>query len=191
MVDTNGDGKRGEYTEPNQPLDPSKDRRLNVATYGIGVAPDGVGVDLDPRVPGLHRAHGSGRGSAEHRADGNLRSAVRRPKKAGYGPRGMDVDRNGVVWVPLSSGHMASFDRRKCKVLNGPTAASGRHCPEGWTLYQFPGPAVQGLQRAGQRRVRAITPGSTSSTRSASAPTCRWRPATPTSRSSRSSTASG
>ena len=33
-----------------------------------------------------------------------------------------DIDRNGVVWVPLASGHLGEFDRRKCKVLNGPTA---------------------------------------------------------------------
>ena len=53
------------------------------------------------------------------------------PKAAinGFGPRGMDIDRNGVVWIPLASGHLASFDRKKCKgPLNGPTA-TGRHCP--------------------------------------------------------------
>jgi hypothetical protein len=61
----------------------------------------------------------------------------------------MDVDRNGVVWTPLSSGHMASFDRRKCKVLNGPTAASGKHCPEGWTLYPFPGPQFKDFKEPG------------------------------------------
>jgi hypothetical protein len=70
-------------------------------------------------------------------------------KTPGYGPRGMDVDRNGVVWTPLSSGHMASFDRRKCKVLNGPIAASGRHCPEGWTLYPFPGPQFKDFNEPG------------------------------------------
>src|SRR5262249_57604234 len=60
---------------------------------------------------------------------------------SGFGPRGGDIDRNGVMWVPLASGHMASFDRRKCKgPLNGPTVANGRHCPEGWTPYPFPGP---------------------------------------------------
>ena len=33
----------------------------------------------------------------------------------------------------------ASFDRSKCKgPLNGPAAATGQHCPEGWTLYPFP-----------------------------------------------------
>ena len=49
---------------------------------------------------------------------------------SGFGPRGGDIDRNGVMWVPLASGHMASFDRKKCKgPLNGPTIANGRHCP--------------------------------------------------------------
>ena len=34
----------------------------------------------------------------------------------GYTPRGIDVDSNGVIWTALaSSGHLASFDRRKCK----------------------------------------------------------------------------
>ena len=64
--------------------------------------------------------------------------------KPGFGIRGGDIDRNGVVWASLSSGHLASFDRRKCKVLNGPTA-TGDHCPEGWTLYQYPGPGFEGL----------------------------------------------
>jgi hypothetical protein len=28
--------------------------------------------------------------------------------------------------------------------LNGPTAATGQHCPEGWTLYPLPGPNYKG-----------------------------------------------
>jgi hypothetical protein len=62
--------------------------------------------------------------------------------------RGMDVDRNGVVWVSLASGHLGSFDRRKCKVLNGPTA-TGKHCPEGWTLHQLPGPQFENVTEGG------------------------------------------
>jgi hypothetical protein len=62
----------------------------------------------------------------------------------GFAPRGMDVDSNGVVWAVLSSGQLASFDRRKCKgPLNGPTA-TGQHCPEGWALYALPGPNYKG-----------------------------------------------
>src|ERR1700680_1688268 len=62
----------------------------------------------------------------------------------------MDVDSKGVVWTPLSSGHYASFDRSKCKgPLNGPAAATGQHCPEGWTLYPLPGPNYQGAVENG------------------------------------------
>jgi len=61
----------------------------------------------------------------------------------GYHPQGIDVDRNGIVWAALSSVHLASFDRGKCKVRSGPTA-TGQHCREGWTLYPVPGPAFKG-----------------------------------------------
>ena len=67
------------------------------------------------------------------------------PGVFGFAPRGIDVDRNGVIWTALSgSSHLASFDRRKCKVTNGPTA-TGQHCPEGWTLYTTPGPKMKGV----------------------------------------------
>jgi hypothetical protein len=63
----------------------------------------------------------------------------------GYTPRGIDVDSNGVIWTALAgSGHLASFDRRKCRILSGPEARTGQHCPEGWTLYRAPGPHFKG-----------------------------------------------
>ena len=56
-----------------------------------------------------------------------------------------DIDRKGVVWVSLASGHLGSFDRRKCKgPLNGPKA-TGDHCPEGWSFHQYPGPGFKGI----------------------------------------------
>ena len=64
---------------------------------------------------------------------------------SGFTPRGIDVDRDGVIWTALAgSGHLASFDRRKCETLNGPMA-TGQHCPEGWTLYETPGPHFKGV----------------------------------------------
>jgi hypothetical protein len=46
------------------------------------------------------------------------------------------------MWSALASGHLGAFDRRKCKgPLNGPNA-TGKHCPEGWTLYPLPGPQL-------------------------------------------------
>ena len=149
VVDSNGNGKRDEYTEPNQPLDPAKDRRLNVSTYGIGVAPDGA-VWTSVRVfPGFIVRTVPGANPPATALSEIYEVPFNNTKDPGYGPRGMDVDRDGVAWVPLSSGHMGSFDRRKCKVLNGPTAATGKHCPEGWTLYPFPGPQFQDIKESG------------------------------------------
>jgi hypothetical protein len=57
----------------------------------------------------------------------------------------MDIDRDGVAWVALASGHLASFDRRKCTgPLNGPQA-TGQHCPEGWSFFTEPLPQYQNL----------------------------------------------
>jgi hypothetical protein len=81
------------------------------------------------------------------------------PKAAvqGFSPRGMDIDRKGVVWAALASGHLASFDRSKCKgPLNGPTA-TGQHCPEGWTLYPEPLPQLQNVAESGSAEASYYT----------------------------------
>jgi len=78
------------------------------------------------------------------------------PPAPGYGPRGGDVDRNGVYWVSLASGHLGSFDRRKCRVLNGPKA-TGAHCPEGWTFHQLPGPQLRDVQEPGSAEASYYT----------------------------------
>ncbi len=63
----------------------------------------------------------------------------------GFDPRGVDIDRDGVVWTALAgSSHLASFDVRKCKDLTGPQKTDGSQCREGWTLYQTNGPKLAG-----------------------------------------------
>src|SRR5205807_1899439 len=42
VLDTNGNGRRDEYVEPNAPLDPTKDRRINAGFYAVAPAPDGA-----------------------------------------------------------------------------------------------------------------------------------------------------
>lgn len=72
------------------------------------------------------------------------------PGKLGYFPRGIDIDRNGLVWTGLAgSGQLASFDRSKCKVLSGPASFDGQHCVEGWTLYDVPGPQMKNITDGG------------------------------------------
>jgi hypothetical protein len=151
ILDTNGNGKRDEdYVEPNQPVDPSKDKRIVAGLYGIGYDPnDGTIWGSVLSMPGgvVHVIPGDNPPATT--LTEYYEVPFNEPKAAvnGFGPRGMDIDRKGVVWIPLASGHMASFDRKKCKgPLNGPTIANGRHCPEGWTLHQFPGPQFENIK---------------------------------------------
>ena len=41
ILDTNGNGKRDAYVEPNQPVDPTKDKRIDAGLYAVAPAPDG------------------------------------------------------------------------------------------------------------------------------------------------------
>jgi hypothetical protein len=153
VIDTNGNGKRDEWTEPNQPLDPAKDKRIVGALYGIGVNPkDGTIWGTILTFPGYIIRVDPGANPSE-----TALAEIYEPPLPGYGPRGFDIDRNGLAWVPLSSGHMASFDRGKCKVLRGPDTANGRHCPEGWTLYPFPGPQMAGVPDTGSAEASYYT----------------------------------
>jgi len=39
ILDTNGNGKRDAHVEPNDPVDPTKDKRIAVALYSVAVNP--------------------------------------------------------------------------------------------------------------------------------------------------------
>jgi hypothetical protein len=151
IVDANGNGRRDEHVEANQPLDPTKDKRIAGGFYAASPAPDGSVWGSQLGFPGavVRLVPGS---NPPHTALAEYYQPPfdhPDPAKRGYSPRGMDVDRNGVAWVALASGHLASFDRRKCQgPLKGPTAVSGQHCREGWTLYTEPLPQMQGVADA-------------------------------------------
>jgi cytochrome c5 len=147
VMDTSGNGRRDAYVEPGQPDDPTKDRRLAINIYAVAVNPvDGSvwGTMLGFPMPGYIVRINPGSTPTE-----TALTEVFEPPFPGYGPRGGDIDRNGVYWVSLSSGHLGRFDRRQCKgPLNGPKA-TGKHCPEGWTLFPFPGPQFRDVSEPG------------------------------------------
>jgi hypothetical protein len=146
VVDNNGNGKRDAYTEPNQPADPTKDKRLAIQFYGDSPGFDGSVWGTVQGMPGALGRFVPGAHPPETALTEIYEVPWNNPKAAnqGFAPRGMDIDSNNVVWTVLSSGHLASFDRRKCTApLNGPTA-TGQHCPEGWALYPLPGPNYKG-----------------------------------------------
>ena len=151
ILDTNGNGKRDEYVEPNQPVDPAKDKRFGGGFYSVAPAPDGSVWGTVLGFPGAIVRLSPGANPPETALAEVYEPPFDDPgaKISGFSPRGGDVDRNGVMWVALASGHLASFDRRKCTApLNGPKA-TGRHCPEGWTLYPEPLPQFKGVTDSG------------------------------------------
>jgi hypothetical protein len=171
VLDTNGNGKRDAYAEVEQKVltapsgeslgtsaavpaissDPSKDTRLNAAFYGLAIGTDGTVWGSVLGFPGGIVRLTPGSNPPETALAEYFEVPYNNPKAPvwGYSPRGMDIDRNNVAWVALGSGHLASFDRRKCKgPLNGPTA-TGQHCPEGWTLYPTPGPNFKNVKDSG------------------------------------------
>ena len=149
ILDTNGNGKRDAHVEPNQPRDPAKDTRYGGGLYAVAPAPDGSVWGTALGMPGALVRLVPGANPPETALAEVYEPPFNDPKNPGFSPRGGDVDRNGVYWAALASGHLASFDRRKCKgPLNGP-AAVGPHCPEGWTLYTEPLPQLKGVTDSG------------------------------------------
>jgi hypothetical protein len=145
ILDTNGNGKRDEYVEPDQAVDQTKDKRVQVGMYSVVVNPvDGSVWGTSLGVPGYVVRVTPGT-DPTHTA----LTEIYEPPSPGYGPRGGDIDRNGVYWASLASGHLSSFDRTKCKgPLNGPSA-TGKHCPEGWTYHRLPGPQFRDVSDDG------------------------------------------
>jgi hypothetical protein len=141
ILDTNGNGKRDAYVEPNQPVDPTKDKRISAGFYAVMPSPaDGSVWGSSRDFPGAVVRIAPGSNPSE-----TALAEIYNIPLPGFGIRGADIDKQGVVWASLASGHLASFDRRKCKgPLNGPKA-TGDHCPEGWAFYQYPGPGFQGI----------------------------------------------
>jgi len=141
ILDTNGNGKRDAYVEPDAPNDPAKDKRIVPGGDGpYAVMPH----PTDGSIWYAVGVFGPSAGFARFDPKTGLTEVYNVPMPA-FGIRGGDIDGNGVLWGSASSGHLVSFDRKKCKgPLNGPKA-TGDHCPEGWSMYQYPGPGFEGL----------------------------------------------
>ena len=142
ILDTNGNGRRDDYVEPDQPVDPTMDKRIVSSFYSVMPSP------ADGSIWGSSAFSVPGRIMRVAPGDNPPHTAlaeVYNVPAPGFGPRGADIDKQGVVWVSLGSGHLGSFDRHKCTgPLNGPKA-TGDHCPEGWSFYQYPGPGFKGI----------------------------------------------
>lgn len=141
ILDTNGNGKRDDYVGDKDPVDPTKDKRVNAGWYAVMPNPADSSIWGSVRgYPGSIVRLDPGSNPPE-----TALAEIYNVPKPGFGIRGADIDSEGVVWASLASGHIGAFDRRKCKgPLNGPKA-TGDHCPEGWSFHQYPGPGFKGI----------------------------------------------
>jgi streptogramin lyase len=118
IVDSDGDGTA------DQP----------VRGFNYGVIPNPVDGSVWMSQP----SGGRGRLVRYEPDSGNFEIYI--PPNPGAGPRAVDVDTNGIMWVALGgSGHLGRFDRSQCDQTWG----IGEQCSEGWTIYKSPGPLMQ------------------------------------------------
>jgi hypothetical protein len=142
VIDTNGDGKITKpWNRPGEPVDPTRDTEVRYNLYSIIPSPvDGSVWGASEEYPGYIVRVDRGDNPPE-----TCITEVYKVPEGGIDPRGIDIDSNGIVWTALgASSHLASFDRSKCTVLNGPGTLEGTHCEAGWTLYKTDGPRLQG-----------------------------------------------
>ncbi len=130
-VDSNGDGK------PDLPI----------VGFHYGVIPNPIDGSVWTALPGGEvGASWDFPGLLMRYDPASDRHEVYRPPAPGAGPRGVDVDRDGKLWVALGgSGHLARFDRRRCRKTWG----TGEQCEEGWKLWRSPGPGFAGMPESG------------------------------------------
>ena len=172
VLDTNGNGKRDDYVEPDQPIDPAKDKRINSPFYAVMPNPaDGSIWGATLGVPGAvvrlmpgpnPPADGARRGL--HRARAGFRRARRRHRQQG---RGVGVARQRPHGQLRSAQVQGAAERsRRRPATIAPRAGRSTSIPD-------PGSRASATTAPSP----AITRGSTSTTRSASARTCRCPPA--------------
>jgi len=146
VLDTNNDGKITQgWTEPDQPIDPTKDHRIEFGCYSVAVNPRDNSLWCSGIARGAKRLMRLERGpnppmtcKAEF-----YEPPTDQPIEV-FGSGGVEVDHQGVAWQNWrTSGHFAAFDRSKCKTTRDPKA-TGQSCPEGWTFYRKNDPTFGG-----------------------------------------------
>ena len=118
VVDSDGDGNADQA----------------IQGFNYGVIPNAVDGSVWTAQPA------GGRGRLVRYEPQTARFETYIPPRPGAGPRAVDVDSNGVIWVALGgSGHLGRFDRSLCDQTWG----TGEQCPAGWTIFRSPGPLMR------------------------------------------------
>src|SRR2546426_897436 len=124
-------------------FDPKLDTMVRYNLYSVIPSPVDTAVwGVSEQFPGMLVRMERG-----NNAPATCKTLLFKVPELGFDPRGVDIDSNGVVWTALAaSSHLASFDFRKCKDVDGPAKTDGGQCREGWRLYQTDGPKLKGTE---------------------------------------------
>ena len=143
VIDTNGDGMISPgWTEPDEPVDPTRDHRVAYGCYSPAVnAADGSVwcSDNGPDDNTLVRLELGDNPPESCIAEVYMPPpGIVNPSPIGSG--GLHVTGDGIIWQDWrGSGHFASFDRSRCTATTDGTAI-GQSCPEGWTFNRMEKP---------------------------------------------------
>ena len=143
VLDTDGNGKRDAYVEPNQPVDPNKDKRISGGFYAIMPSP------VDGSVWGTVGVF-AGKGAVVRLDPGPnppataLAEIYNVPRRALDRAAPISTARALCGCRSAAAISAASTGANARRPPNGPKA-TGDQCPEGWTLYQYPGPGFAGI----------------------------------------------
>ena len=109
ILDTNGNGEQDAWTEPGEEPDPQLDTRVPNGFYAVMPEPRGNAIwgSNAFRFPGSITRLIPG-----HNPPQTALAETYSPPLPGFGIRGADIDKSGVVWTSLGSGHLGEFDRR-------------------------------------------------------------------------------
>jgi hypothetical protein len=146
VLDTDLDGKITQgWTEPDQPIDPAKDHRIEFGCYSVAVNHKDGSLWCSGISRGARRLMRLERGN---NAPLSCKAEFFEPPPdealGVFGSGGVEVDHQGVVWQNWrASGQFSAFDRSKCKSTRDPKAL-GQSCPEGWTFYRKDDPTFDG-----------------------------------------------
>ena len=144
------------------PFDAKLDTQVTYSLYAVIPSPVddtvwGVGEQYPGFLVRLHRGNNPPQPA---------RAQIFKVPEPGFDPRGVDIDRDGVVWTALAAtSHLASFDVRKCKDLNGPRSSTAASATKAGRSIRRP---VRSSRAPTSRPTSTITTGWTSSTSPAS-----------------------
>ena len=141
VLDTNGNGKLDEYTEPDKPAEAGKDMRVAAGSGPYAVMPH-------PTDGSVWYTMNIFAGTAGSCASIRRRSSVRAVRRSeGRHRRARRRHRQG--WCGLGIGLERHADQLRSAQMQGcaqRAAATGNHCPEGFALHKYPGPSFQGFE---------------------------------------------